>query len=135
MIMALRSGQLAKLAGVNTETLRFYERKGLLPTPPRSASGYREYPDETVRRLEFIGRAKDLGFSLSEVGELLELRVRDHTTCAELRARAQDKLEDVHRKIAELKRLERGLENLIVSCSGRGPASSCPILDYLDGKG
>lgn len=135
MIMALRSGQLAKLAGVNTETLRFYERKGLLPTPPRSASGYREYPDETVRRLEFIGRAKDLGFSLSEVGELLELRVRDLTTCAELRARAQDKLEDVHRKIAELKRLERGLENLIVSCSGRGPASSCPILDYLDGQG
>lgn len=135
MIMALRSGQLAKLAGINTETLRFYERKGLLPTPPRSASGYREYPDETVRRLEFIGRAKDLGFSLSEVGELLELRVRDLTTCAELRARAQDKLEDVHRKIAELKRLERGLENLIVSCSGRGPASSCPILDYLDGQG
>lgn len=132
---SLRTGTLAEMAGVNVETLRFYERKGLLPEPPRSAGGYREYPLELVRRLEFIGRAKGLGFSLGEIQELLDLRVQHDTTCAEVRARAHEKLQDIHRKVAELKRFERGLKRLMASCTGRAPASECPILDHLDGKG
>jgi len=129
------SGELAERAGVNVETLRFYERQGLLHEPPRTASGYRQYPPETVRRLEFIGRAKGLGFSLAEIKDLLELRVREETTCCDVRDRAREKLEHIHAKIAELKRFERGVKRLIANCSGRGPASECPIIDYLDGKG
>ena len=132
--MDLRSGKLAELAGVNVETLRFYERKGLLPEPPRSPSGYREYPPDMVRRLKFIGRAKDLGFSLGEIKELLDLRVQQEVTCADMRVRAHDKLEDVRRKITELRRFERGLKRLMTSCSGRGLVSECAILDFLDGK-
>lgn len=130
----VRSGELAERAGVNVETLRFYERKGLLPKPPRSPGGYREYPPETVRRLEFIGRAKGLGFSLTEIKDLLELRVDANTTCSEVRTRAEAKLIAIHGKIAELKRFERGLKRLMADCSSSGHGTECPILDYLDGK-
>ena len=83
----LRSGELAKQAGVNVETLRVYERKGILPQPPRRASGYREYPPDAVDRIRFIKRAQELGFTLKEIKELLELGADPQTTCADLRAR------------------------------------------------
>ncbi len=103
----LKTGELARRAGVNVETLRFYERKGLLPVPPRRPSGYREYPPGDVRRIRFIRRAQDLGFSLGEIRELLAIRVRRGATAAEIRSRAGEKLEDVRRKIADLGKIEQ----------------------------
>lgn len=130
----LKSGELAKRAGVNVETLRFYERKGLLPKPPQRASGYREYPIESIALIRFIKRAQDLGFSLAEVRELLALRVQPGTTCADVRERAEHKMLDVRQKISDLKAIERALQKLTATCTGSGPLSECPILENLDGE-
>src|SRR3954451_17023987 len=108
----LRTGELAKRAGVNVETLRFYEREGLMPEPPRRGSGYREYPAESVQRIRFIKRAQELGFSLREVRELLALRVERGTTCADVRLKAQEKAREIRQKIADLKAIQRALETL-----------------------
>jgi Hg(II)-responsive transcriptional regulator len=129
----MMTSELARRAGVNVETLRFYERKGLLPEPPRRASGYRQYPADDVRRIRFIKRAQELGFTLGEVRELLALRVRPGTTAADVRERAQRKLTDVRRKMAELAAIERALVKLTESCDGRGPTGECPILHHLEG--
>ncbi len=129
----LKTGELAKRAVVNIETLRFYEREGLMPEPPRRTSGYREYPAESVQRIRFIKRAQELGFSLREVKELLALRVEPGTTCADVRRKAREKVDAVRRKIADLQAIERALENLSATCSGEGPMSDCPILQSLDG--
>lgn len=129
----LKTGELAKRAGVNVETLRFYEREGLMPEPPRRMSGYREYPAESVRRIRFIKRAQELGFSLREVRELLALRAERGMTCADVRLKAQEKVEKVRQKIADLKAIERALETLTATCSGDGPLTDCPILESLDG--
>ena len=129
---SMKTGELARQASVNVETLRFYERKGLLPKPPRRNSGYREYPPESVQRLRFIKRAQELGFSLAEIKELLTLRVMRGTTCGQVRERAQEKVVDVQQKISDLRTIEAALAKLVKSCSGRGPASRCPILDHLD---
>jgi len=133
-VRKLKSGELAKQAGVNVETLRFYERKGLLPEPPRMGSGYREYPVESARLIRFIKRAQELGFSLREIRELLALRVQPGISCAEVREKAEQKVSEVRLKIADLKIIERALQKLTASCSGRGPAADCPILDHLDGE-
>lgn len=131
----LKTGELAKRAGVNVETLRFYERKGLLPEPPRRDSGYREYPEESVGRIRFIKRAQELGFSLDEIHELLALRVRQDSPCARVKAAAEKKIEDVQQKIADLQAIKRALTKLAVTCSGKGPVSGgCPILENLDSK-
>lgn len=130
----LKTGELAKRAGVNVETLRFYERKGLLPEPPRRQSGVREYPEESVTRIRFIKRAQELGFSLDEIQELLALRVRPDTPCAEIKSRAEKKIADVKQKIADLRVIERALNKLTTSCTGQGPLSHCPILENLDGE-
>lgn len=92
---SLTIGRLAKEAGVNLETVRFYERRGLLPRPPRSSSGYRMFPAEAARRLRFIRRAQELGFSLKEIRELLSLRVSRTTTSRDIRARTEAKIADV----------------------------------------
>lgn len=131
---ALRTGELAKRAGVNAETLRFYEKRGLLPVPPRRESGYREYPPNSVRLIRFIKRAQELGFSLGEIKDLLALRVRKGTSCSDVKGRTAEKLEEVRQKIADLKAIERALTKLTASCSGRGPLSECPILENLDGE-
>ncbi len=130
----LKSGELAKRAGVNVETLRFYERKGLLPKPPRQGSGYRQYPVESARLIRFIKRAQELGFSLREIRELLALRVQPGVTCAEVREKAERKISDVRRKLADLRAIERALKKLTASCSGLGPATDCPILEHLTGE-
>lgn len=128
----LTIGEVAKAAEIGVETVRFYEREGLIAEPPRRASGYRQYPREAIRRLRFIRRAKELGFTLREIGELLSLRVDPSTTCADVRAMAREKIEDIDGRVAELHRIKDVLERLARSCRGKGPTSECPILDILD---
>ncbi len=130
----LKTGELAKRAGVNVETLRFYEREGLIPEPPPRSSGYREYPVESVGLIRFIKRAQQLGFSLREIQELLALRVRPGVSCNEVRQKAQEKVSEVRQKIADLKAIERALVKLTAACSGYGPISECPILENLEGE-
>ncbi len=129
----LRTSELAQRAGVNPQSLRYYERRGLLPAPPRSPSGYRLYPPSALRVLRFIKRAQRLGFSLREVEELLSLRVGEGSTCAMVRSLAEEKIADIEAKMRELKTMKAALEELTAACGGRGPASECPILDAMEG--
>jgi len=128
----LTIGKVAKLAGVGVETVRFYERKGLIDKPPTKDSAYRQYPEDVVGRISFIKRAKELGFSLKEIDELLRLRVEPSATCADVRKRAMDKIADIERRIEELSRIRNALNSLAASCRGRGPSSECPILEALN---
>ena len=129
---SLRIGQLAQRAGVGVETVRFYEREGLISEPPRRPSGYRDYPPETVTRIVFIRRAKELGFSLKEISELLDLRVRPRRNCAVVKRNADAKIADIDTKIAALRRMRRALTNLTKACEERTPTTECPILTSLD---
>ena len=129
---SLTIGQLAKIAGVGVETVRFYERKGLLAEPNRRPSGYRQYGEEVVNRLRFIKRAKELGFTLNEIKELLSLRLDPTTTCADVKERAEEKIDDIEAKIRTLRRMKNALVKVTKACSGRGGTSECPILEALD---
>lgn len=131
----LTIGQLAKRADVGVETVRFYEREGLLEEPDRRASGYRQYDEGVVRRLEFIRRAKELGFTLKEIKELLSLKLDPSTTCADVRERAETKIEDIESKIRTLQRMKRALVKVTKSCIGSGPTSECPILEAIETNG
>lgn len=128
----MRIGELARKAGIGVETVRFYERAGLLQEPPRRESGYREYSPESLVRLRFIRHAKTLGFSLPEIQELLSLR-RSETSCGEVQQRIQTKIEDVRQKIRSLERIEMLLEELVASCGAGNGAGDCPALDVLQG--
>ena len=130
----LTIGKVAHSAGLAIDTVRYYEREGLLEKPARTVSGYRHYRPDVVARLRFIRQAKDLGFSLSEIKELLALRVAPGKSCADVRARAQAKIADVEQRIAQLDRMKRALAKLATACSGRGPTSDCPILEALEKK-
>ncbi|MCA9123672.1 MAG: MerR family DNA-binding protein [Planctomycetaceae bacterium] len=132
---SLTVGQLAKSAGVGVETVRFYERKGLLAEPDRKPSGYRHYDDEVVKRLRFIKRAKQLGFTLNEIKELLSLRLDPTTTCADVKKRSEEKIDDIEAKIRTLQRMKKALVKVTKACSGRGGTSECPILEALDKDG
>ena len=125
-------GQLAREAGINLETVRYYEREGLLPKAPRSSSGYRLFPTDAVRRLRFIRRAQDLGFSLKEIRELMALRLSPRTTSEEVRKRAEAKIADIQSKIRSLESMSKSLRKLAESCAGCAPLSECPILESLD---
>lgn len=129
----LTIGKVAKLAGVGIETVRFYEREGLVPEPPRRESGYRQYPEETVQRLRFIRRAKDIGFTLKEISEMLGLRVdvSSRATCDAARKLAEEKIADVRGKIRTLRRMETVLARLVNCCKKRSASSECPILEAL----
>ncbi len=129
----MKIGELARQIGVNIQTVRYYERIGLLHPDRRLESGYREYGKQAVDKLHFIKRAQQLGFTLKEVDELLSLRVDPDTTCNEVHERAVHKITDIERKIADLQRMKLGLEKLAAQCSGIGPTSECPILDALEG--
>lgn len=129
----LTVSQVARQGGVNLQTVRYYERQGLLTPSSRTESGYRIYQPDAIRRLRFIKRAQDLGFSLSEIGELLSLRVDADARSADIRVRAQGKLADIEDKIRHLQAIHASLAQLIQSCGGRGPAAECPILENLDG--
>lgn len=129
----LTIGRLAKQAGFGIETVRFYERQGLIEPPPRTESNYRIYPQQDVARLRFIKRAKALGFSLNEIKELLSLRHDPTATKADIKRRTEAKVEDIRQKIGDLGRMLEALEHLAASCDGRGPLEECPILEALDG--
>ncbi len=128
----LTIGQVAKQTGVGVETLRYYEREGLVEEPPRRDSGYRQYPEDVVKRVHFIKRAQQLGFSLKEIAELFALRVDPTTPARSVKQRATAKLADIECKIEELLRMKRDLEEITHLCTGEGPVSRCPILDMLD---
>lgn len=127
----LTIGQLAKKANVNLETIRYYERRGLIPEPPRNKSGHREYSKEAVKRTQFIKRCQALGFSLKEVSELLSLRVDPDTTCDDVKARVVIKIADVEKRIAELEMIREALLRMASKCVGNGPVGQCPILEEL----
>jgi len=124
-------GELARQANVHIETIRYYERKGLLAEPRRNKSGHRRYSGEAVRRTEFIKRCQSLGFSLNEIQEILELRITPQSTCADMQLRVSEKLADVDRKINELGKIRDALGRLLKKCSGKGPIGNCPILEEL----
>lgn len=123
-------GELAKRTGCNLETIRYYEKTGLMPAPPRSASGYRLYDESHFRRLRFVLRARELRFAIEEIHGLLRLVDGGNQTCAEVKARTEKHLADVRAKIADLRRIERVLAATAASCSG-GDVPECPILDAL----
>lgn len=129
---ALTIGGLAKAAGIGVETVRFYERRGLIPEPPRTASGYRQYAPGVVERLRFIRRAQGLGFTLAEISELLDLRVDEVAACGAVEAQAREKLDQVAAKIDELRRMQAALSRLVEKCEAREPTSECPILEALE---
>lgn len=126
-------GQVARRAGVGVETVRFYEKNGLLEEPARRTSGYREYDEETVNRLRFIQRAKELGFTLSEIKELFSLRSCSDQPCGDVRRRAEAKIAEIEEKVVLLLRMKEVLGQLTSSCGERHDASRCPILEVLEG--
>jgi MerR family transcriptional regulator, copper efflux regulator len=130
--MDLSIGKLAKLAGVRIDTVRYYERNGLLAPSARLASGYRRYGELELARLRFIRKAQKLGFSLKEIETLLNLSARRNV--AQVKRAAQTKLEDVEARIADLQRVRQGLTLLIDACPGHGRASECPILRALSNE-
>jgi len=129
-----KTGEVARRAGVHKETVRYYEKRGLIPEPDRRRSGYRIFTKKHIDRIRFIKRAQELGFTLSEIKELLELRLDDETTCSEIRQEAQLKYRDVAERIEDLERIKETLVNLIDECEAGGPKSDCPILEALEGK-
>lgn len=130
----LTTSQLANRGGVNIETIRYYERRGLLPKPPRLQSGYRAFSSDAVRRVRFIKQAQELGFSLAEIQELLALRIAPNSTRADVRSRATAKIADIDEKINKLRAMKKALARLTATCCGPGSASDCPILESLDSE-
>jgi len=128
----LTRGELAQRCAVNFETVRYYEQQGLIPKPSRSVSNYRLYDEATVRRIRFIKRSQELGFTLHEIKELLSLRAEPRAGCADVRERAQTKVRDIDEKIRTLQAMRRALSKLTSNCTGRGGISECPILDALE---
>ena len=127
----MKIGELAQRAEVNIDTVRYYERQGLLPAPQRLRSGYRQYEQDDVSRLRFVRRAKTLGFTLVEIRDLLELSSHREKDMASMKTAAMQKLVDVEAKLAELTRIRDGLKNLVASCPGHGALEQCPILHAL----
>jgi MerR family transcriptional regulator, copper efflux regulator len=127
----MKIGALAKQADVNIDTVRYYERQGLLPAPQRLMSGYRQYEQGDVARLRFVRRAKVLGFTLVEIRELLALSSHREDDMAGMKAAAIVKLADIEDKLTELTRIRDGLKTLVESCPGHGALEQCPILNAL----
>ena len=124
-------GIAAKRAGVKIDTIRYYERRALLPKSPRTEAGYRTLTDETVQRLRFIKHAQALGFTLNEIKQLLALRLTPGKTCADVRSRAEAKTADIERKIRSLQVMKRALQQLVSACRSDGPATKCSFLENL----
>ena len=125
-------GTAAKRAGVKIDTIRYYERRALLPKSPRTEAGYRTLTDETVQRLRFIKHAQALGFTLNEIKQLLALRLTPGKTCADVRSRAEAKTADIERKIRSLQVMKRALQQLVSACESNGPVSECSFLENLN---
>ncbi|WP_299616853.1 helix-turn-helix domain-containing protein [uncultured Tateyamaria sp.] len=129
-VRSIRRGDLARATGCNLETIRYYEKIGIMPDPPRNTKGYRSYDDAHVRRLKFVMRSRDLGFTLEEVRGLLGLVDEQSRTCAEVQVIAEDHLTDVRAKIADLKRIEGVLSDTVARCTGDA-APECAVIDAL----
>jgi MerR family transcriptional regulator, copper efflux regulator len=127
----LTTAKLAREGGVNVETIRYYERHGLLPKVPRTATGYRQFSTDHAVRLRFIRRAQELGFTLNEIKDLLAIRVKPGSGCADVRRRAEAKIASVDEKIRHLQAIREALFQITATCSGRGPATNCSILEAL----
>ena len=127
---SLTIGKAAREAGVNIETVRFYERRGLIERPPKG-EGYRAYTPVQVARIRFIKEAQQIGFSLREIADLLALRADPAADCSEVRRQAVAKLDEVERKIGQLRAVGAALETLIAACPGRGALQACSIMDVL----
>jgi Hg(II)-responsive transcriptional regulator len=131
----LRIGEVAKLTGIGIETIRFYERKGLLDEPDRRPSGYRQYDESVVARLRFVRRSKELGFTLAEITELLGLWFDTDTKCCDVRKKARTKIEEIEEKVKTLNGMKRSLKKLTDQCQQRGSLHDCPLLDGLGDRG
>ena len=129
---AMKIGEVAARSRVNVQTLRYYERQGLLPKPPRTESNYRLFTAGTVQRVRFVKRAQELGFTLAEIKELLALRIDDDDRCADVRDRAQANIAGIEEKIRTLRSMKRVLVRLTAACAGQGSVSECSILESLD---
>ncbi len=128
----LTTGQVAKQAQVNIETIRYYERRGLIPEPLRRESGYRQYSKDTIDRIRFIKRAQELGFSLKEIDELLSLRLDPKTPAIVVRRRTEAKVREIDEKIKTLQNMKHVLMKLIGQCDGHGTVNECPIIEALE---
>jgi Hg(II)-responsive transcriptional regulator len=125
-------GKLAKKSGVTVETVRFYEQKGLIKQP-LNKTGYRKYPYDDIMKIKFIKRTQELGFTLNEAKELLDLRVKNNTKCGQVKAKAEFKLSEVEEKIKDLKKMKRSLRKMINSCvNNEKSISECPILEHFE---
>lgn len=132
-MMKLKIGQVVKQTQVNIDTIRYYEKEGLLPQPERNESGYRQYTENIIVRLKFIKKAKELGFSLQEIQELLSLQSSsDQVKCNEVRDKAERKLADIEAKIVTLKNMRSIMQELICACKERKASENCPILKSLE---
>jgi len=131
----VRSGQLALRAGVNVETLRYYERRGLLEAPTRLPSGYRAYDDEAVRIIRFIKRAQELGFTLAEVETLLELAAGGPDTCDAAQSLAGNRIADLDRRIEMMRRMRDSLERLVATCQRPRRDRECPLIQSIEQEG
>ena len=130
--MELSIGQVAAAGSVNVQTIRYYERRGLLPPVRRTKSRYRQYSQESVTRLRFIRHAQELGFSLKEIKDLLALRVRAGASCDAVADRTRKKMQMVERRIVDLQRLKRTLQRLARACTTHHTTDPCPILEALE---
>jgi MerR family mercuric resistance operon transcriptional regulator len=128
----MRTHEVAERAGVNTQTLRYYERRGILPDPPRSPAGYRDYPDTTVRMLRFVKRAQELGFTLADIEGLLELADGGPESCDAARQLAESHIAELARKIADLQRMRASLAQLVDTCQRPRADRSCPLLAAIE---
>lgn len=130
----LKTGEVARKAGVSVDTVRYYEQRGLIDEPPRRASGYRQYPPRVIGRIRFIKQAQKLGFTLGDIEELLRLRDAPNTSCSDMLHRAESKLVEIDEKIAALSNMKTTLEELVDQCrrSQRQADSECPILDAME---
>lgn len=134
MTTGLTISRAAEHAGVGIETVRFYERRGLIEQPPRPRSGFRFYDDGIVERIRFIRQAQELGFSLREIKELLSLRADPAADCSDVRTQAVTKRLEVNRKIAQLQHIRSALDELISSCPGGGALRACTIIDAITSR-
>jgi MerR family copper efflux transcriptional regulator len=128
----VKIGTLSEEAGVSVQTVRYYERRGLLPEPDRTESGYRSYGREALQHLRFILTAKGLGFTLSEIRELIDLRVDPATTAEDVRTRARQKIQTTQAKIADLRRLLDGLERLVAQCDAGSSPHKCALMHSFE---
>lgn len=130
----LNIGEVAQQCCVTVETLRYYEREGLIPSPERGANGYRRYSPDVIRRIRFIKRAQDVGFTLKDTADLLSLRTDPGASCKDVQKRALEKLSEIDEKVEMLIRMRDILTIWANACPSEGPVSECPILDALDSE-